>query len=156
MNTIEIILLVISIISIIIGSISLHYTLKTKKRYEKIAMKLGNGEDISHILKEYIQKVEEINKRDDQIIEYCNKISEESFKFIKKIGLVRYDAFNNTKHDLSFAVALLNKENSGLVLNSVYGEDNSNIYAKEIVKGECRQNLSEEEKKAIEKAIKNK
>ena len=72
---------------------------------------------------------------------------------IQKIGLVRYNAFKDTGSDLSFTLAILNEENTGVVLNGIYGRDMSNIYAKSVEKGQSKNILSEEEKEAISKAI---
>lgn len=155
MNAIQIVELIIILITFIISIICFYYTYKTKRRYEKIALKLGNGKDITEILDSYIKKVDEISNRDDEIIEFCNKLQQESLKTIKKVGLVKYDAYLNTKNKLSFALALLNKDNTGIVLNSVYGFDDSNIFAKPVIKGESKYNLSSEEKDAIEKAKKS-
>ena len=60
MENINYISLVISVFSIMIAIISIYYTIKTKKRYEKIAMRLGKGEDITNILKNYISQVNEL------------------------------------------------------------------------------------------------
>ena len=155
MNTFQIIELVLIVISAIISIISFCYTMKTKRRYEKIALKLGNGEDISELIKDYIAKVNELDKKDDQIIEFCNRINNDSIKAIKKIGLVRYNAYDNTRNKLSFAVALLNNENSGIVINSIYNSENSNVFAKSVIRGTSKFNLSVEEKEAIDEAINN-
>lgn len=155
METLRIIEIAIVSISLVLSLISFYYTFKTKRRYEKIALKLGNNTDISVMLNNYIKKVNELDKKDDQILEYCNKINNESLKSIKKIGIVKYDSYGNTKNKLSFALALLNKENSGIVLNSIYGEDYSNLYAKPILKGKSKYDLSTEERDAIGEAINN-
>jgi len=115
--------------------------------------KLGEGKDFSKMLSEYIMQVDKLNKRDDQIIQVCNNINNELSHCIKKIGLYKYNAFGNTKNELSFSIALLDRENNGIVLNSIYGQDNSNIYAKEIVKGKSRMKLSDEEFEAVQIAI---
>lgn len=144
------IMMIISICSIIIALISIYFSLKTKKRYEKLAIKLGNGQNIVDILKDYINKVNDLDKKDDQIIEYCNKINEEINKNIKKIGLVKYNLYNTTKNDLSFALALLDNENNGVIINSIYGIDYSNVYCKLIIKGKCKDRLSKEENEALD------
>ena len=61
---------------------------------------------------------------------------------------------NNNLSNLSFALAILNEHNTGIVLNGIYGRDTSNIYAKPIVEGKCEYALSKEEKEALDKAIK--
>lgn len=147
-------LLIITIISIAISMISIYYTFKTKKRYEVLALKLGNGIDISEIMKKYIQDVNNLDLKDDQIIDYCNKLSLKSKKYICKIGTIQYNAYEDNKNKLSFSVALLTQENSGIILNSVYTKDEgSNIFLKEIIKGTSKINLSDEEKIALNRAM---
>ena len=155
MNNIELILIVIAAFSCVMAFVSLICTFKTKRRYEKLALKLGNGKDITEILKKYIDQVNELEKKDDEIIEYCNKLNNESMKSIKKIGLCKYDAFGNTKNKLSFALAMLNKENSGIIFSSIYGTDFSNIYVKKVENGKTKGNLSQEETQALEEAMRN-
>lgn len=154
MEIIDIIEISIIVCTLFLSIFSFYYTMKTKRRYEKVALKLGNGEDITSIIGKYISQVKEISIRDQQLINYCNNINRELSKTTQKIGLYRYDAYNNTKNKLSFALALLNRDNTGVVLNSIYGIDDSNIYAKPVIKGTSKYNLSYEEEEAIKRAIK--
>ena len=156
MDIIDIIEIVVIVCILVLSVFSFYYTFKTKRRYEKIALKLGNGEDITSILSKYISQVEEIKIRDQQLINYCNNINRELSKTIQKVGLYRYDAYSNTRNKLSFALALLNRDNTGVVLNSIYGIDDSNIYAKPVNNGKSRYNLSFEEEEAINIAINGK
>lgn len=72
-----------------------------------------------------------------------------------KIGMVRYNAFQDTGSNLSFAVALLDDKNTGIVINGIYSRDCSNIYSKPIENGKSNFILSSEEKEAIDIAIKS-
>lgn len=146
-------LIIISIISLVISMISIFISIKIYKKYEINMKKLGNGENFAEMIKDYVSQVEKLNKRDDQIIEVCNNINNELSYCIKKVGIFKYDAFGNTNNKLSFALAMLDKENNGVVINSIYGHDNSNVYAKPIIKGTSKYNLSDEEKEAINKAL---
>ena len=65
----------------------------------------------------------------------------------------KYDAFDDVGGKLSFALALLDKENTGLILNAVHSRDNCFLYLKEIVKGESYVMLSQEEVEALRKAV---
>ena len=152
----DIYLIIFSIISLIIAIISLYISVKTYKKYEKNMNKLGEGKDFAKMLQNYVSQVDKLNKRDDQIIEVCNNINSELSHCIKKVGLYKYDAFGNTKNSLSFTLALLDRENNGIVINSIYGQDNSNVYSKPIIKGTSKYNLSFEEKEAINIAIEKK
>ena len=74
---------------------------------------------------------------------------------IQKIGVVRYNAYNDAGNDLSFAVALLDEKNNGIVFNGIYSREMSNIYAKPIIDGKCEYNITKEENEALNKAIEN-
>ena len=80
------ILIVFSIIAILIALISLYISFKIYKKYEKSMNKLGEGKDFSQMLNKYVSQVEELNKRDDQIISVCNNINSELSKCIKKVA----------------------------------------------------------------------
>ena len=65
---------------------------------------------------------------------------------MKKIeAIIRRTKFDDVGGKLSFALALLDKENTGLILNAVHSRDNCFLYMKEIVKGESYVMLSQEE-----------
>lgn len=126
---------------------------KINKNYKIFMKKLGNGNNIDEMLKSYINKVEEVNERNEDIIKYCNRLDKEVSLCIKKIGMVRYSAFKDTGSDLSFALALLNDNSDGVILNGIYSREMSNIYAKPVKEGKSSYTLSDEEKEAIQKAI---
>jgi len=71
---------------------------------------------------------------------------------IQKSATVRFNAFPDTGSDLSFAIALLDARDNGLVLSSLYGRSESRVYAKPIMGGHSTYPLSEEEKDAIARA----
>ena len=128
---------------------------KINKNYENFLKKLGKNTTIEEDLKKYIEDVENTQKTNEEIINYCKNIDNNINKCIKKIGIVRYNAFENVGSNLSFTLALLNEKNDGVVLNGIYAQDMSNIYAKPIKNGESEYTLSEEEIEAINKAKMN-
>ena len=72
---------------------------------------------------------------------------------IQKVGLVKYDAFQQMGGKLSFSLALLDENNRGFVLNSVHSTDGCYTYTKQIKEGECDIALGEEEEKALSIAM---
>ena len=72
---------------------------------------------------------------------------------LNKTAIVKYDAFKDVGGKLSFALALLDRENTGIILNAVHSRDNCFLYLKEIVKGESYVMLSQEELEALRKAV---
>ena len=126
---------------------------KMNKNYKKFMKKIGNGNNIDEMLRKYIEKVEDVNSKNEEIIKYCNRLDKSISLCIKKIGMVRYSAFKDTGSDLSFALALLNDNNDGVILNGIYSREMSNIYAKQIKNGKSTNKLSEEENQALEIAL---
>ena len=126
---------------------------KINKNYKIFMKKIGNGNNIDEMLKNYINKVDEVSDKNEEIVNYCKTINNRISLCIKKVGMVRYSAFKDTGSDLSFVLALLNDKNDGVILNGIYSREMSNIYAKQVIDGKCSNKLSEEERQALEIAI---
>ncbi len=71
----------------------------------------------------------------------------------QKMGLVKYDAFNQMGGQLSFSLALLDENDNGFIINSVHSAEGCYSYTKEIKNGLCDISLSDEEKKALDMAM---
>ena len=132
------------------------YVIYLSKKYLSFMNKLGNGNNLDEMLKKYLEDVKNIKQDNSEIKAYYTKLDNDINASIQKIGLVRYNAFKDVVSDLSFAVALLDRENNGIVFNGIYGSESSNIYAKPIKNGESSYQLSDEEKYAIDIAEQNK
>ena len=149
-------LICFNILILILYIINTIYLKKLNKNYKKFMKKIGNGNDIEEALKNYLNRVEDVQNKNIEIIKYCEKLKNEISICIKKVGMVRYSAFKDTGSDLSFALALLNDNNDGVLLNGIYSREMSNIYAKQIQEGKTSSKLSDEEKQALEIALNNK
>lgn len=137
-----------------IGFIAILYSnIKLKNKYNKFMKKIGNGKNIEEDLENYMYRVERVERQNAEIISYCKNLDDEVAKCIQKVGMVRYSAFKDTGSDLSFAVAMLDENNDGVVFNGIYSREMSNIYAKPVKNGGSEYTLSEEEKEAIRRAI---
>ena len=71
---------------------------------------------------------------------------------VSRVGFVRYDAFDDTGSELSYAVALLNREGDGFVMSSIYSRTDTRTYGKVVTAYKPAVNASEEELLAIERA----
>ena len=123
------------------------------KKYKNFMKKIGNGKNIEEDLETYMYRVNKVEKQNGEILGKVNNIETDLSKCIKKVGIVRYNAFKDTGSDLSFALALLDDNNDGVVLNGIYSREMSNIYAKPVKNGQSAYTTSEEESKAIKQAI---
>jgi len=122
-------------------------------KYKKFMKKLGDGKNIEEDLETYMYRVGKVEQQNAKIMNHIETIKDDLATCIKKVGIVRYSAFQDTGSDLSFTLALLDDKKDGVVLNGIYSREMSNIYAKPIEKGKSTYTLSEEETQAITKAI---
>jgi hypothetical protein len=76
-----------------------------------------------------------------------------SHRSLQHIGMVRYNPFEDTGSDQSFAIALLDDRRDGIVISSLHGRTNTRIFAKPVANGTSEHNLSGEEAQAIRVAV---
>ena len=147
----------ILLIVLILGFLILFVrTSNLNRRYKEFMRKLGNGKNIEEDLENYIYRVEKVEKQNSELQLICKEIGNQMSGCIQKVGIVRYNAFKDTGSDLSFALALLDEDNTGVVMNGIYSREMSNIYAKPVEKGKSSYTISAEEKLAIDRAIQSK
>jgi len=96
-------------------------------------------------LKKVLKQFEELRKQ-------VEKISQTSKTSVQKVGIVRYNPFSEVGGNQSFSVALLDGHNNGIVITSLFSRDGNRVYGKPVKNGHSEYSLSNEEKKAIEKA----
>ncbi len=147
---------IINVVLIFIVLINVILLIRFHKKYIMFMKKIGNGNNVDEMLRKYLSDVREVKKDNEEIKAYYTKLDNDIASCIQKIGMVRYNAFKDVGSDLSFAIALLDREDNGVVLNGLYGSDSSNIYAKPIKNGKSNYQLSEEEKYALDIAEQNK
>lgn len=95
----------------------------------------------------FLKNMVDNNKKD------IRQLYKQLAKAFQKVGIVKYDAYQQMGGLLSFSLALLDEDNNGLVLNSVHSSEGCYTYTKEIRRGECNIELSNEEKVALEQAM---
>ena len=89
----------------------------------------------------------------DEVVQELAEVRDVLASAIQRIGLVRFDAFDDMGGKLSFAVALLDAEGTGVVFSSINGRSETRIYAKPIERATSRIPLSEEEAESIRRAL---
>jgi hypothetical protein len=120
--------------------------------------KVSTGDKKETII-ELLSKVLEHEKRLSQNLAETNKKVEDlifdSQFYIQKIGLVRFNPFNDTGGDQSFILALIDAEESGVVISGLHTRNGTRWYAKKISNGRgVEHELSNDEVKAIKSATK--
>lgn len=107
-------------------------------------------QNLEEILLGQAKNLKTLDKDIQELYTISNQINNLSFRGLHKTGLVRFNPFKEVGGDQSFAIALLNGKNSGLVISSLYTREGTRIYAKAILAGKSEKYpLTDEEEQAI-------
>ena len=125
---------------------------KVNKRYKKF-MSGSDGKSLENQFIIRFAEVDELKLESKKLKNKIDKISESLILTYQKIGIVKYDAFKEMGGKLSFALAMLNDNDDGFILNSMHSSrEGCYTYVKEVIKGESFVVLAEEERLALEEA----
>jgi len=149
MNTkLQIAFFVFTGITILLG---IFYVIKTERRLKRffLGKKAKDLEDTIIVLEKDIEKLKTSKeKTEKELIEINKKIK----KSIRGLETVRFNPFPDQGSNQSFAIGVLNEENDGVVISSLYSRERMSMFAKPIKNGKSEYELTEEEKEALEKA----
>lgn len=110
--------------------------------------------DIRKKFEELLEGVEDSNKEITKLKKWLEELDEEGLSFVQKVELLRFNPYDETGGDQSFAVALLNKKGTGFVLTSLHARSGTRVFAKPILEGKSsKYKLSKEEEQVVKKAI---
>jgi uncharacterized protein YlxW (UPF0749 family) len=115
--------------------------------------KLADDRQAVHMLSEHGQAIARLKAAARQLAGEQRRQAEALMSAVQRIGLVRYDAFEDMGGHLSFSAALLDAEGDGIVITSINGRQDTRCYAKPVEAWTSRHNLSEEEEAAIQQAL---
>lgn len=116
-------------------------------------MRDETGKSVETKLREDVSKLHDLQGTLEMIHQTQKDILSVQSNCFRKIGFVKYNAFDNIGNNLSFAFTVLDGKDDGFCLSSVYGRNESRIFAKPIVEGKCLYGMSEEEKESLENAL---
>ena len=143
-------LILIVILAFITFSMSMRLS-RTLKKYDSF-MKGKDGASLEGALRAGSDQMEEIKDQNNSNEFELRRLRNQLKTTFTRYGIVKYDAFDDMGGKMSFALALLDEDDTGIILNSVHSQDNCFLYIKEIVKGESYIMLSSEEVEALKRA----
>jgi hypothetical protein len=146
------VLLALVIILLVISIVNICSIRKFTKKYNKF-MQGKNAKSLENEIvglfedNKFMKTSIDRNKKD---IRTLYKNMEKTFQ---KVGIIKYDAFNQMGGKLSFCLALLDENNNGFILNSVHSTEGCYSYTKQIIEGKSKIDLGKEEEEALQMAI---
>lgn len=145
-------LTIITVVSLMMSTICFSQYRKLYRTYDRF-MRGKDAETLEDLIYDIMDAARYLKEREDSIDETLDKVLANQQKSIQKTGFVKYNAFKGMGGALSFALALLDNTNSGVIINSVHSREGCYIYMRDVIEGKTEVVLSDEEKEALEQAL---
>ncbi|MDD5721465.1 MAG: DUF4446 family protein [Candidatus Pacebacteria bacterium] len=149
MNTkLQIVFFILIGIIILLGIV---WVIVTEKRLKRFF--LGKkAKDLEDNIISLENNIAELNKTKDAMHKDIAGINTKLKKSIRGLETIRFNPFPDQGSNQSFAIGMLNEENDGLVISSLYSRERMSVFAKPIKNGKSEYELTAEEKEVLKKA----
>lgn len=144
---------IVLVIALLVYCVILHIRLGSLKKKYDFFMQGDNGASLERKLSVEVSEIRDAAKGLETMMTEQAAIRNIQSNTIQKIGFIKYNAFENIGNDLSFALTLLDGNNNGICISSIYGRNESRIFSKPIVKGKSLVSLSQEELESLNEAL---
>lgn len=149
-GTLAVLALLVGAVACVLAAAALNGQRRVKRAYRTFSM--GHREDVLSLLERHINEVRDLRGDVSELHRTAEMLREIDRGAISRVGVVRYDAFEDLGGRLSFSLALLDERDDGVVVSAINGRTDTRVYSKPIGGGTSRHNLSQEEVAAIEQA----
>ena len=144
---------IVLVIALLVYCVILHIRLGSLKKKYDFFMQGDNGASLERKWSVEVSEIRDAAKGLETMLTEQAAIRNIQSNTIQKIGFIKYNAFENIGNDLSFALTLLDGNNNGICISSIYGRNESRIFSKPIVKGKSLVSLSQEELESLNEAL---
>ncbi len=145
-------LFIATIVVLIIWNITLSYNLWQIRKKLKTFFNGKKASDLEGVLFEEIRRLKKAEDSIKKLLEFSKELEKTTKKSVQKVSVIRFNPFKETGGDQSFVIALLDSQDNGLVISSLYTREGTRIYSKPIENGQSKYPLSKEELEALKKA----
>lgn len=125
---------------------------RTSRRYGSLIRGTAGG-SLEDVLDAHVARVMTVAGGLDELQALYRGVDERSRTALRHVGMVRFNPFEDTGSDQSFAIALLDDRRDGIVISSLHGRNATRVFAKPVEGGRSRHSLSDEETQAIQIAL---
>lgn len=147
-----VLLVSVAILAIMLIRLSMEMQALKKKYLIFMGSERKPGTTLESLLMDYATDVKRLKEKYRSMYRKIREVEDNMGYCIRKTGIIRYNPFDEMGGNLSFAVALLNEKDDGVVLNGIHGRNGSFTYAKPVEGGKSKYILSQEEEAAIREA----
>jgi cell division protein FtsB len=125
---------VVILILVVINAFLLKYFYQTNQKIDKL-LENGKIKDFKDIFLSQKEKNDGLEENIKDAFLKIKNLEDTCETTIRKIGVVRFNPFNDMGGNQSFAIALLDNKNNGFLISSLFGKDGSRVYTKTIKQG---------------------
>lgn len=136
---------------LIITIVNLVQIKKLKKKYTKF-MSDGDAQSLEETVAAHLGQIDGLVAQASENKKNIEHLTGQIRFAFQKVGLVKYDAFQEMGGKLSFSLCLLNEKEDGFIINAMHSREGCYTYIKEVIAGNCVIILSDEEKEALDMA----
>lgn len=142
----------VAFVALVLGALALAHIRKLSRRFSWVS-----GGDTSSVdtLPALLRAVESNQQDINALKSAVEAAGIESRTHFKRLGIVRYNAFDGVAGQQSYSLCLLDENRDGILISNLVGTNFARGYAVEIKSGEPARPLGEEEKQALGAATKN-
>lgn len=145
-------LIVLLVVLLILMIYQIYSVSKMKSRYYAL-MRGVEGANLENMLLAHIKTMQGVADESEQIKAENKRLDTLLKTAVTRIGVVRFSAFADMGSDLSYAVAMLDSHNNGVLFSSIFAREDSRSYVKPIEEGRSTYKLTDEEAEALKKAM---
>lgn len=143
-------LILVLLVTVVVQGVRLA---RATRAYREVVRDGDGGRSLHDLLAGNASAVERASERMTDIEAMHGLIDERTRRSLQHIGMVRFNPFDDTGSDQSFAIALLDDRRDGVVISSLHGRSNTRLFAKPVAAGSSPHTLSDEEAQAIRIAV---
>ena len=125
-----------------------------KNRYKKMMSGVDGG-NLERLINGQVDEINMLIDENKELRREIERLDGILAKAITKVAVVRFDAFQEMGSDLSYCIAMLDAQDSGIVISGIFGREDSRTYVKPIDGGTSSYKLTKEEEEALKKAMLN-
>lgn len=126
---------------------------RLRRRLRRILSDNGST-GLDEVLAGQATRIEQLATRVDALTALQRELEAATGRSLQKVGVIRFNPFQDSGGDQSFAIAMLDQRGSGVVVSSLHGRAETRIFAKQVTNGRSTHSLSDEEQQAIREATK--
>lgn len=139
----------------VIALLAIVFVLLLLRRVGRLEKRLGlltrgeDGRSLENVLGAHLDRVLAVSRAVDDIGRRTTALEDGARNALQRVGIVRYNPFEETGGNQSFALAVLDADDHGVIISSLHARSGTRVYAKAVTGGRPSGAVSEEEAEAL-------